>query len=87
MSPVYAVSPHSGAQYEIRHGSQRAIVTEVGATLRHYSVEDTDIIDGFGMEEWSPSGRGQVLAPWPNRLDRGQYRFEGRGGRAALDEP
>jgi Galactose mutarotase and related enzymes len=87
MSSVHAVSPPSGAQHEIRHGSHRAIVTEVGATLRHYSVEDADIIDGFGVEEWSPSGRGQVLAPWPNRLDGGKYRFEGRDGRAALDEP
>ena len=56
MNPVEAVSPPSGAQHEIRHGSHRAIVTEVGATLRHYSVEDADIIDGFGVEEWSPSG-------------------------------
>lgn len=87
MSSVHAVSPPSGVQYEIRRGSHRAIVTEVGATLRHYSVEDADIIDGFGVEEWSPSGRGQVLAPWPNRLDGGKYRFEGRDGRAALDEP
>jgi len=87
MSPVLAVSPQSGAQHEIRHGSQRAVVTEVGATLRHYSVEGADIIDGFGVEQWSPSGRGQVLAPWPNRLDRGQYRFEDRTGQVALDEP
>ena len=87
MSAVDAVLPQSGAQYEIRHGAQRAIVTEVGATLRHYAVGDADIIDGFGLEEWSPSGRGQVLAPWPNRLDRGQYRFEDRAGQAALDEP
>jgi aldose 1-epimerase len=28
-----------------------------------------------------------VLAPWPNRLAGGKYRFEGRDGRAALDEP
>ena len=87
MSSVHAVSPPSGAQHEIRHGSHRAIVTEVGATLRHYSVEDADIVDGFGVDEWSPSGRGQVLAPWPNRLDGGKYRFEGRDGQAALDEP
>jgi aldose 1-epimerase len=33
------------------------------------------------------SGRGQVLAPWPNRLGDGRYSFEGRDGRAALDEP
>jgi aldose 1-epimerase len=87
MNSVPAVLPPSGVQHEIRHGSHRAIVTEVGATLRHYSVEGADIIDGFGVDEWSPSGRGQVLAPWPNRLDGGTYQFEGREGQAALDEP
>jgi aldose 1-epimerase len=87
MSPVRSVPPPSGEQHEIRHGAQRAIVTEVGATLRHYSVDDGDVIDGFAVDEWSPGGRGQVLAPWPNRLDRGEYRFEGRDGRAALNEP
>ncbi len=87
MSSVPAVSAPTGEQHEIRHGAHRAIVTEVGATLRHYSVDDVDIIDGFGTDEWSPGGRGQVLAPWPNRLDRGQYQFEDRDGRAALDEP
>ncbi len=80
-------SPPSGEQHEIRHGAHRAIVTEVGATLRHYSLDDMDIIDGFGVNEWAPSGRGQVLAPWPNRLDSGKYRFEGRDAQAALDEP
>lgn len=87
MNPVRTVSPPSGEQHEIRHGSHRAIVTEVGATLRRYSVDDADIIDGFAVDEWSSGGRGQVLAPWPNRLDGGSYRFEGRDGQAALDEP
>ena len=87
MRRIQPSSPPSGEQHEIRHGAQRAIVTEVGATLRHYSVEGVDVIDGFGAEEWSPDGRGQVLAPWPNRLDGGRYRFEGRDGQAELDEP
>jgi aldose 1-epimerase len=87
MSAVRPALPPSGEQHEIRRGSHRAIVTEVGATLRHYSVDEADVIDGFGAEEWSPSGRGQVLAPWPNRLDGGRYQFEGRDGQAALNEP
>ncbi|MGO4392270.1 aldose 1-epimerase family protein [Variovorax sp. M-6] len=87
MNSIRADSPPSGVQHEIRHGSHRAVVTEVGATLRHYSVDDVDVIDGIGVDEWSPDGRGQVLAPWPNRLDGGKYRFEGRDGQAALDEP
>ena len=36
------------------------------------------MIGGFGPEEWSQGGRGQVLAPWPNRLGDGRYNFEGR---------
>jgi len=87
MSTANAISPPSGEQHEIRRGAHRAIVTEVGATLRHYAVDGLDVIDGFDAGAWSPGGRGQVLAPWPNRLDGGQYRFEGRDGQAALDEP
>jgi aldose 1-epimerase len=87
MSAVGSTAPPSGEQHEICYGPHRAIVTEVGATLRHYSVDDVEVIDGFGESEWAPSGRGQVLAPWPNRLDGGRYTFEGRDGKAALDEP
>jgi aldose 1-epimerase len=79
--------PPSGAQHEIRRGAQRAIVCEVGATLRSYGVDGVAVLDGFGVRERSAGGRGQVLAPWPNRLDAGRYAFEGREGRAALDEP
>ena len=77
----------SGAQYEIGPGSQRAVLTEVGATLRAYSVDGADVVDGFPITEQSTAGRGQVLAPWPNRLRDGRYRFGTREGRAALDEP
>ena len=71
----------SGQQHEIRHGTQVAVVTEVGATLRSYSAGGLDVVDGFEIDEISPAGRGQVLAPWPNRLDGGRYAFEGREGK------
>ncbi|MGB8435945.1 MAG: hypothetical protein WCE38_16950 [Burkholderiales bacterium] len=87
MNVVRGVSPPSGEQHENRHGAHRAVVTEEGATLRHYSVGDVDVIDGFDEREWAPSVRGQVLAPWPNRLDGGRYTFEGKDGKAALNEP
>jgi galactose mutarotase-like enzyme len=77
----------TGEQWEIAHGRQRAIVTEVGATLRSYTVEGEPVIDGFGPEEWAHGGRGQVLAPWPNRLGDGRYRFSEHDVQAALDEP
>jgi aldose 1-epimerase len=79
--------PPSGEQHEIRFGNQVAVVTEVGATLRTYSARGFDVLDGFGLDERTSAGRGQVLAPWPNRLDGGRYAFGGVEGRAAIDEP
>ncbi|HEY8117038.1 MAG TPA: aldose 1-epimerase family protein [Actinomycetota bacterium] len=83
------VQPHppSGEQHEVRHGDQVVVVAEVGATLRAYSAGGLDVLDGFGVDEPSSAGRGQVLAPWPNRLDGGRYEFDGRRGAAAIDEP
>lgn len=77
----------TGRQWTIGHGRQQAVVTEVGATLRAYTVGDRPIIDGFGGQEWAHSGRGQVLAPWPNRLGDGRYEFAGQVAQAPLDEP
>ncbi len=79
--------PPSGAQHEIGHGRQRAVVTEVGATLRSYGIDGTSVIDGFGERDICPSGRGQVLAPWPNRLADGKYSIDGRNAQAPIDEP
>ena len=80
-------SPPSGAQHEIRFGQARAVIAERGATLRSFRVDGRDVIDGFSVEEPASAGRGQVLAPWPNRLEDGTYSFAGREGRAEIDEP
>ena len=86
-SPRISVASPTGQQWRIGHGEQEVVICEVGATLRTYNVGDTAIIDGFGSHEWSHSGRGQVLAPWPNRLADGRYEFNGVQAQAALDEP
>lgn len=76
----------SGAQYTIEHGAQRAVVTEVGATLRSYAVAEQPFLDGFGEGEMISGGRGQVLAPWPNRLAGGSYEFAGVRHQLAISE-
>jgi aldose 1-epimerase len=89
MSSPQAVIPCSptGAQWMVGHGRQELVVTEIGATMRSYSLDGRPVLDGFGPTEWAHSGRGQVLAPWPNRLGDGRYEFAGRTAQAALDEP
>jgi len=79
--------PPSGEQYVIAHGSSQAQITQVGATLRGYTVDGRDVIDGFGRDERASDGRGQVLAPWPNRLTDGSYEYGGRRCQAPLNEP
>jgi aldose 1-epimerase len=76
----------TGDQWVIGHGDDRAVITEIGATLRSFTVGDRSLIEGFASDEWSHGGRGQVLAPWPNRLGDGRYTFEGITAQAALDE-
>ena len=77
----------SGEQHEIVLGDQRAVVTEVGATLREYSVGGREILDGFAAEEVCSGGRGQVLVPWPNRVRDGAYEFGGKLRQLPLSEP
>lgn len=79
--------PPSGRQHVIERGTQRAVVTEVGATLRSYTVEGIELLDTFSEEAMCDSCRGQVLAPWPNRIDHGRYRFAGQDRRLSLSEP
>jgi aldose 1-epimerase len=77
----------SGRQYELRHGGQVAVVTEVGATLRRYAVGDREILDGFGPDEVCGGARGQHLIPWPNRIRDGRYELGGKRQQLALTEP
>jgi aldose 1-epimerase len=77
----------SGEQIEIVAGNQRAVVVEVGAGLRSYSAGGRELIDGYGADEMSSSGRGQVLIPWPNRLQDGSYEFDGLRHQLPLNEP
>ena len=79
--------PPSGHQFEIGWGPYRAVIAEVGATLRTLARGEADLVDGFSIDDLAAGGRGQVLAPWPNRLGDGRYTFGGRTGRAPLNEP
>ena len=76
----------SGRQLELSHGNQRAVVVEVGGGLRTYRVDGHAVVDGYAEHEQCNSGRGQVLLPWPNRLEDGSYEFDGRRHQLPLDE-
>jgi aldose 1-epimerase len=86
VASVGSVFP-SGHQVELAHGDHRVTVVEVGGGLREYAVRDRPVLDGYGVNEMCHDGRGQVLAPWPNRLAGGRYNFAGSEQQTPLSEP
>ena len=81
-----AIAERSG-QIELAHGQQRLGVVALGGGLRSYEVSGRELLDGFPPGDRPASGRGQVLAPWPNRIQDGSYEFEGKRLQLPLTEP
>jgi aldose 1-epimerase len=81
------VTPTTDVQVEISAADQLVGVDLVGGGLRSYSAAGRDLLDGYPAGELSTSGRGQVLIPWPNRLEDGSYEFDGRNHQLPLTEP
>lgn len=79
--------PASGRQHRLRAGDCEAVVASVGASLRSLTYRGRDLVVPFGAEEVRPGYRGATLAPWPNRIVDGRYRFAGEEYATALTEP
>ncbi|HEY1642421.1 MAG TPA: aldose 1-epimerase family protein [Streptosporangiaceae bacterium] len=82
-----SATPLTGAQYDIEAGDYRATVTELGAGLRRLSYQGRPVITEYAADEAPPAGAGQLLAPWPNRVDGGRYTFDGAERQLDLTEP
>jgi aldose 1-epimerase len=67
------VTSPSGEQFELAAEAHRIVVVEVGGGIRTWD----GVLLGYGEEEMCSAGRGQVLAPWPNRLAGGRYEWDG----------
>ena len=82
-----AVQPPTGEQFELVAGDQRAVVVELGAGLRSYSVAGVDVLEGYGVAAAPDGSRGEVLLPFPNRIDGGRYELDGIEHQLPLTEP
>ena len=77
----------TGEQYELTAGDYHAVVTGLGAGLRELSYAGQPVVYGYEPDELPPGAAGQLLAPWPNRVDHGRYEFEGVAYQLDLSEP
>ncbi|MCW2972838.1 MAG: aldose epimerase [Thermoleophilia bacterium] len=82
-----ASTPPTGQQFTIRHGDDHATAVELGGGIRSYVADGRELLDGYDEHEPVGSSRGQVLAPWPNRVDGGCYEWEGAQHQLPLTEP
>lgn len=81
----------TGEQFELTRrtaaGVAHAVVTEVAASLRQYSVGGIDLTEPYPESATPPSGIGIVLVPWPNRVANGRWEHDGVAHQLALTEP
>ena len=76
-----------GAEHLLEHGPSTAVVTEVGGGLRALEHRGRPLVRPYLRGEVRPRFRGSLLAPWPNRVADGRYRFGGREHQLPLTEP
>ncbi len=72
------------------HG-YRAVISSVGATLRELTYQATglpprDLIVAYPAGTIRPLYRGALIAPWPNRIADGRYRFGGQEYQVPVNE-
>jgi len=81
----------TGIQYELTAetpaGPARAVVTEVAAGLRVYTVNGQDVAEPYAADVQRPKGCGAILVPWPNRVRDGRWQYQGETLQLALTEP
>jgi aldose 1-epimerase len=66
-----------GEVFELRAGEYRARVDRTGAGLQALTWRGRDLVWPYTRPEGPLASQGQLLAPWPNRVDSARYTFQG----------
>jgi aldose 1-epimerase len=77
----------TGNQFEIAAGPYRAVITEGGSGLRELTHDGRALILTHDADDPAPAAFGQLLVPWPNRVDHGRYSYGGRTHQLDISEP
>jgi len=76
-----------GQEFTITHGDYTAVLTEIGGGIRQLRHGDRDLVLDYPAGTVRPRHRGVLLAPWPNRVVDGRYRFDGEDYQLDVNEP
>lgn len=72
---------------ELTAGGYRAVIDPRGAALSALTLDGRDLVWGYDPAAGPQAFQGQLLLPWPNRIDGGRYSFGGAEHRLAVNEP
>jgi aldose 1-epimerase len=75
----------SGQQWTIQRGNQVATFVELGGGLFSYTVNGVPFVESYPLDSPIKSA-GRTLCPWPNRLQDGQYTFNGVAQQVPINE-
>ncbi|WP_456509273.1 aldose 1-epimerase family protein [Arthrobacter sp. TE12231] len=80
-----------GAHFELQATlggrSQKAVVTEIAASLRALEIDGVALVQDYPAQSAPPSCAGWVLVPWPNRVADGKWTYDGVPQQLEITEP
>lgn len=80
-------TPPTGTQHVLTRGSSRAVIVQVAAGIREFTVDGVDITQPYAEDSTPPFANGIVLVPWPNRVADGRWTHEGESLQLDITEP
>ncbi len=80
------VTPPTGDQYTLTRGGARAVITQVAAALREFSIDGVALTPGYPESSAPPFAAGIVLVPWPNRVEDGLWQLDGKAQQLDITE-
>ncbi len=77
----------TGTQHVLTRGTARAVIVEVAAGLREFSIDGVNLTQPYAEASLPPFACGIVLVPWPNRVADGLWHLDGEPQQLDLTEP
>src|SRR5690606_33504004 len=76
----------SEPEWTLRRGDLVAVVSAIGASVRELTHRGRALVVGWDPTQLRPVYRGTLVAPWPNRIRDGRYRFGGQDFQVPVNE-
>lgn len=73
--------------HEIVSGRYRAEIATFGGGIKALTYDGAPLVETYPDETYPPLSSGVVLAPWPNRVEDGEYTWQGHHHSLPLTEP